>query len=242
MTKWVLTMIGRAAATVAAAYGGYVTLTYLRLGRRPGETAAKSLLDQVMPEYEVRERHSVRVAAPAETTFATAREISFRDSPLAEAIFALRALPARLLGAPRPSTERRRILDEVIALGWREVAQVPHRRVVMAAVTQPWKQEVQFQGLPAEEFVAFREAGYAKIAWTLEVEPAGPKASIFSTETRVMTTDPVSRERFRRYWAFLSPGILIIRYEILRLVRVEAERRSVGMSRASQASAIRSAP
>jgi len=41
-----------------------------------------------------------------------------------------------------------------------------------------------------------------------------------------MITDPVSRERFRRYWAFLSPGILIIRYEILRLVRAEAARRS----------------
>jgi hypothetical protein len=41
-----------------------------------------------------------------------------------------------------------------------------------------------------------------------------------------MTTDPVSRERFRRYWAFLSPGILIIRYQILRLVRAEAVRSS----------------
>jgi hypothetical protein len=41
-----------------------------------------------------------------------------------------------------------------------------------------------------------------------------------------MTTDPVSRARFRRYWAFLSPGILIIRYEILRLVRAKAERTS----------------
>jgi hypothetical protein len=45
-----------------------------------------------------------------------------------------------------------------------------------------------------------------------------------------MTTDPVSHERFRRYWAFLSPGILIIRYEILRLVRAEAERRSTSRS------------
>ena len=66
--------------------------------------------------------------------------------------------------------------------------------------------------------------GYAKIAWTLEVEAAGASSSRFSTETRVMTTDPVSRERFRRYWAYLSPGILMIRYEILRLVKAKAER------------------
>jgi hypothetical protein len=112
----------------------------------------------------------------------------------------------------------------------------------MGAVTQPWRQEVHFHGLPAEEFVAFCEPGYAKIAWTIEVEPAGLSSSVFSTETRVVTTDPVSRERFRRYWALLSPGILIIRYETLRLVRVEAERRSARRSRASQAPPIRSAP
>ena len=52
----------------------------------------------------------------------------------------------------------------------------------------------------------------------------GEKASIFSTETRVVTTDPESRSRFRRYWSVFSPGILLIRYETLRLVRREAER------------------
>jgi hypothetical protein len=49
-----------------------------------------------------------------------------------------------------------------------------------------------------------------------------------------MITDRVSRKRFRRYWAFLSPGILIIRYEILRLVRAEAARRPATQSSISQ--------
>jgi hypothetical protein len=117
----------------------------------------------------------------------------------------------------------------VIALGWRQLTETQRRQVIMGAVTQPWRQEVQFRGLSADEFVVFREPGYAKIAWTIEVESAGPSSSLFSTETRVMTTDPVSRERFRRYWAFLSPGILIIRYEILRLVRTEAARRAASL-------------
>jgi hypothetical protein len=179
-----------------------------------------------MPGHDVRERHSVSVAAPAEITFAAAREISFHDSRVIQMVFALREIPGRLLGGPRAPTERRPVFDEVVALGWRQLAETPSRQVLMGAVTQPWKKEVQFRGLPAEEFVAFREPGYAKIARTIEVEPAGRSWSVFSTETRVMTTDPVSRERFRRYWAFLSPGILIIRYEILRLVRAETVRRS----------------
>jgi hypothetical protein len=225
-----LKMIGGAIAAAASIYGGYVALTYARFGRVPGTAERNPLFDRLMPDYEVRERHSVYVAAPAEITLAAARDISFQDSRIARTIFALRALPARLLGAPPAPTERWPVFDEVTALGWRELAQTPGRQVIMGAVTQPWRQEVHFLGLPAEEFVAFREPGYTKIAWTLEVEPAGPSSSVFSTETRVMTMDPVSRERFRRYWALLSPGILIIRYEIFRLVRVEAERRSAGRS------------
>jgi hypothetical protein len=76
----------------------------------------------------------------------------------------------------------------------------------MGAVTQPWRQNVRFHGLLPADFIAFREPGYAKIAWTIEVEPTGPSSSVFSTETRVVTTDPISRERFRRYWASSHQG------------------------------------
>jgi hypothetical protein len=83
--------------------------------------------------------------------------------------------------------------------------------------------DVQFRGLSPEEFAAFNEPGYAKIVWTIEVDPIGPSESIFRTETRVATTDPDSRRRFRRYWSLVCPGILLIRREILRVVRREAE-------------------
>jgi hypothetical protein len=225
-----LRIIGGAVAAAAGIYGGYVAVTYVQFGRSSGKAERHPLLDPLMPEYEVRERHSVSVAAPTAITYAAAREISFHDSRIIRMIFTLRELPRRLLGGPAAPTERRPVFDEVIALGWCQLTDTPGRHVIMGAVTQPWQQEVQFRGLPAGEFVAFREPGYAKIAWTIEVDPAGPSSSVFSTETRVMTTDPVSHERFRRYWAFLSPGILIIRYEILRLVRAEAERRSTSRS------------
>lgn len=224
MVPRMLTMIGRAVAAAVGIYGGYAAITYVRFGRASREAEANPQLDRLMPAYEVRERHSVSVSAPAEITLAAARGISFRDSRIARTILALRALPGRLQGVPPAPAERLPVLREATALGWRELVEVPGRQVIMGAVTQPWRQEVQFRGLPADEFVAFRDPGYAKIVWTLEVEPAGSSSSRFSTETRVMTTDPVSRERFRRYWALLSPGILIIRYEILRLVRATAER------------------
>ena len=122
--------------------------------------------------------------------------------------------------------QRQSALAETLALGWRQLGEIPGRQIIMGAVTQPWQQQVEFRGLPAEEFAAFREPGYAKILWTLEAESISPAQSLFRTETRVATTDQFSREKFRRYWSFLSPGIILIRYETLRLVRAEAEQRA----------------
>lgn len=78
--------------------------------------------------------------------------------------------------------------------------------------------------LPPGEFEAFCEPEYVKVAWTLRADPINGH-SVVSTETRAVTTDPVARAKFRRYWAFLSPGIILIRNVGLRLVKAEAERR-----------------
>jgi hypothetical protein len=96
----------------------------------------------------------------------------------------------------------------------------------MGGVTKPWEGEAKFRPLPPDQFRAFDEPGYAKIIWTLSVEPDGDEACVFRTRTRVATTDSLSRRMFRRYWSLLSPGILLIRLEALRLVKAAAEEKA----------------
>jgi hypothetical protein len=105
------------------------------------------------------------------------------------------------------------------------LAEVEGREIVVGAYTQPWHEKVTFHCLPPEEFAAFDEPGYVKIAWTLAAEPLGPQESMFVTRTRVVTTDPESRRKFRLYWAPMSAGIILIRYACLPSVKREAERR-----------------
>lgn len=114
----------------------------------------------------------------------------------------------------------------MVRLGWGILTELPGRAVVMGAVTQPWRRNPEFQSLSASEFTGFSRIGFAKIAWSIRVEPDGPHRSVASTETRVTITDPVSRARFRWYWAFLSPGILLIRRAMLRRLKRYAERQS----------------
>ena len=106
------------------------------------------------------------------------------------------------------------------------LADIPGREIVVGAVTKPWEANVTFHALRPDEFGAFHEPDYVKIVWTLRADPIGETESIFRTETRVMTTDPVARARFRRYWSFFSPGIVLIRWLSLEPVRKEAERQA----------------
>jgi hypothetical protein len=105
------------------------------------------------------------------------------------------------------------------------LAEVPGREIVMGAVTQPWHANVVFRPLPPDEFAAFNEPGYVKIVWTLRADPRGAHASIFRTETRAVATDAYARAKFRQYWSFLSPGIILIRWASLHPLKSKAERR-----------------
>jgi hypothetical protein len=218
-------------ALLTLPYLGYVAATWRRYGRAGVRRPVRqdSPLDRFMPDSEIAERHEVVVAAPAELTMAAAKEIDIFRSPLVRAVFAARTLPSRLRGAPArvPAS----LLSETLALGWRVLAEEPGRSIVVGAVTQPWRADVTFRGLDPAAFSGFSEPGYAKIAWTLEAIPLGPSTSRFRTETRVCTTDPRARARFRRYWAVFSPGILLIRRASLGLVKADAERRFEGTIR-----------
>jgi hypothetical protein len=208
-----------AAALLGVAYMG---TTWFRYGKASREGTHDPLLDRFMPAYEVREVHETRVPAPAGVTYAAAEALDFQQSPLVKGIFKGREL---LMGAAPQQRASQSFLSEVRSLGWRVLDEEPGHHLVMGAVTQPWKADVQFRGFEPEEFATFNEPGYAKIAWTIAVEPNGATGSVFRTETRVSTTDPDSRRRFRRYWTMVSPGVVLIRREMLRLVRREAERR-----------------
>jgi hypothetical protein len=210
------------AGLAALTYAGYASATWARYGRSKTRGAPDPLLDRFMPEYEVAERHEQRVHAPADITFLAARQVDPSRSMIVRAVFAGRAL---LMGAEAAGDDAPApLLDKVLALGWGILAEVPGRKVVVGSVTKPWNADVVFESVDPDAFAAFDRPGYAKIVWTLEAEPVDAETSIARTETRVTTTDPESRRRFRRYWAAVSPGIKLIRRQMLRVLRTDAER------------------
>src|SRR4051794_21105432 len=84
---------------IGAAVGGYLVYaarTWLRYGRNRAiavtDPTHDPLLDIFMPEFDVRDRHEIHVAASAEKTLQAARDMDFDQSILVSAIFKAREL------------------------------------------------------------------------------------------------------------------------------------------------------
>jgi hypothetical protein len=228
-SSWARAAAGALAAGVGAALGGYAACAaaaWCRYGRvsPPRDDQRGELLDRFMPAFDIVERHEVVIAAPPSVTMHAAREQDLLQLPPVRAIFRAREIVLGAAADERP--QPRGLLDATLALGWGVLADVPDREIVVGAVTRPWEPNVTFRALPPDQFAAFAEPGLVKIVWTLRADPIDDGRSIFRTETRAIATDATARARFRRYWAFASPGIVLIRRLSLGPLRREAERRA----------------
>jgi hypothetical protein len=164
---------------------------------------SSTLLSEVLPEYDFRERHARRVEAPPERVFAAVRELRADDTPFARVLFRLRGLRG---DASLP------IFEQMGRLGFEVVAEEPGREVVVAAIGQPWR--LRGGRRPrGVEFRTFAQPGYAKMALAYRYENG-----TLSTETRVQLTDAASRRLFRRYWLVVRPFSGLIRRAWLRAI------------------------
>ena len=219
--RWLAAGAGLATALYITRAG----LTWLKYGHPPSPDMdeADPLLDEFIPAYEVVERHHVRVAASAAIALAAACDMDLAQSRIVRGIFKGREL---ILGAHSEKVRSpRTLLSWAKELGWAVLAEIPDREIVLGAVTRPWDTNPVFRPLPPQEFAGFHESGYAKIVWTLRADPISTTESVARTETRFATTDQAARNAFRRYWSLVSPGVEVIRWVSLRLVKNEAEGR-----------------
>jgi hypothetical protein len=163
-------------------------------------------LDRVLPEWDFRERHTIRVEAPPDAVFGAVRSVTLAEMGMFRIL-------ARLRGIRVPAN---RPVVEVAGAAWKVLADVQGRELVLGALGQPWR--LRGGDTPWRIFAAFDRPGYVKMAisWRLE-------GTLLSTETRVLATDPAVRRKFRRYWLAIRPFSGLIRRVWLRAIKRRAE-------------------
>jgi hypothetical protein len=211
------------AAIASAGYAALVVLNRVRYGDAKGlaDSPKDSLLDRFIPKPEVVEHHQIAIAAPADVVMATAKELELLKSPIIRAI--IRAREIALGGEPDTRPHPTALIEQMQSIGWVVLDERPGREIALGSVTQPWHANPTFRSIAPDDFAAFSEPGYVKIAWTLRADPIDDGRSTFHTETRVSTTDSEARDRFRSYWSFVAPGVELIRVAMLRPLKRAAE-------------------
>lgn len=203
--------------------------------------AGATLLDELMPVYDVVERHHALVRAPAAAVYAAIREADLAGGPIASLLMGVRMIPAgaiALLRDPRAALaewrERRagrrarhgamRLRDFERA-GFHVIAERPPSELVIGLLGRFWTPRGGLHPTVGEaDFRAGPPPGKALAGWNFTVISHGDGTTALATETRVWCA-PDARASFRLYWLLVRPGSGLIRREMLRAIRREAERR-----------------
>jgi len=182
------------------------------------------LLDELMPRYEFGGAHRIEVFAPPERALEAVKQVTPDEMPIARLLFALRSLPAHLVGKDGLPADKTVALYDHMARRFVLLAEQPGQEILVGRIGELWKlvggMSPAFRD--ADGFAEFGEPGYAKVAASFSAVSRDGLTEL-CTETRVLTTDPTSRRAFERYWRVIQPWSGVIRRSWLRAAKRRAE-------------------
>jgi hypothetical protein len=206
----------------------------------PVVPATELLIDRCLPEFDTTLREHLVVDADAATTWRALCDLDLVQvhTPLMDAALRVRMLPgavAQALGRPRPpepEVPELRLRGEGPGLpGWLPLGEVPGREIAFGAVGRFWKPDIDWYdvaGMGPEDFAAFTEPGWGRIAASFSLRRYGRTRTLVSYEARTATPDPASARRFRAYWMLVRPFVGHILRAALASLQDDAERAASG--------------
>jgi hypothetical protein len=150
-----------------------------------------ALIDDVLPDYDVHEVHSIACARSLDEALAT----PVAADPVVRVLLRLRGL--RASGT----------IGEAFVRAGFEVLARDERELVVGASGTPWR--------PGGGVTSFAEGRPGTVRMAANVVADGRRVS---TETRVQAVDDAGRRAFRRYWVVVGPFSALIRRRWLKRI------------------------
>ncbi|ULP42640.1 hypothetical protein [Mycobacterium lentiflavum] len=182
----------------------------------------RMLIESAVPTFDAMLAEHVVVAAAPPTTYQAARTLDLLTvrTPLLVASMWIRGLPARLRGQAAPNPPRLVIAEDGLP-GWVVLGERPDCEFAFGAVGKFWQPVIEWRDVA--DFTGFAEPGWGKIAANFSVAPYGESHTLLSYQCRTVTTDPVARQHFVRYWWLIRPFVAHIMRATLNTIRANAE-------------------
>lgn len=186
-----------------------------------------TLLDEFFPEYDVRERHSRQIAAPADRVFAALRTANLARSVTVRVLFALRGLPALFHSiahgrVPRLGASVLRLAD-FEREGLTVLAERHNDELLIGLQGRFWRPRGDLDVIDAASARQPIPVGRARAGWNFHLRSLPSGGTELVTETRVRCGDRSTWRRFRWYWALIRPGSGLIRRAMLASIQHDAE-------------------
>ncbi|MFI5770960.1 hypothetical protein ACIA74_20835 [Streptomyces sp. NPDC051658] len=178
-----------------------------------GDTKSEAtLLDHHMPIWHFRERHWVAVSAPRDEVLRAAREMTWREAPVARFFLAFTRNKLQADG---------RVLDD-FAMGGDTVLELSDDELLYGGIGSQAGPVRPDRPMP-EVFRDYAEPGCTKVGFNMHYADG-----VLTTETRIFATDEQTRRNFGRYWFLIRIPSGIIRIALLSAIKRRVDGRRKG--------------
>ncbi len=185
---------------------------------------ARTRIDEFLPDYDFRSVYQIRIDTTREVVYDCLLHSDFTDLRLTRLLMTLRS-GKRMPRQKRPGG----LLQRLDGTGLVVLEEVPDDEIVIGVAGRFWRPDGErCMYLTAAEFRNFSRIGFARAAWNFVLRGGltETETTVLSTETRIECFGPRARWKFRIYWGLVAPFSGLIRKEMLRVVKINAEAKS----------------
>jgi hypothetical protein len=176
-------------------------------------------IQNFLPNPRHVETNRIFVQALPETAWQTARRFDMSTIPWVRLLFDIRTLFSPKSNKPEDSSLG---VDQIArhGKGFMILYENPGKEVIVGAVGQFWHLNIPFAQVKPEDFAAFTQTGWGKLAWAITVEPF-MQGSTIAVELRTSATDEDSWQKLQAYYQVIGIGSRLIRQSVM--AHLEAE-------------------
>ncbi|MEJ2740569.1 MAG: hypothetical protein P8105_12230 [Dehalococcoidia bacterium] len=197
------------------------------------------LLDELLPDYDFTEVHTIRIVADPETAYRAIMETTPAEiSSIMRLLFFLRELPEKAAGRKTTAIDNREpMLASMLNNGFTKLAENKPGEIVFGLIVpekigRVWRQSSNLN-IPvsdAKAFFALNDPDCLQVVANLLIEENNEQGFVtIRTESRTRALSRHARRNFTPYWRIIRPFSGLIRRLWLRGIKRHAEQYLAGI-------------
>lgn len=171
------------------------------------------LQEKYLPVFDVSKAEQIVINSPISKVFPLIKKLDFSNSKIIYWLFKLRGI-----AVPKSLT-----MIGLVKMGFIKLEVQENKEVLLGLVGKFWTVSGNLKKIDPEEFKNFNEEEFAKTTWNFKISEIEPSKTKITTETRVFCPNHINKRKFKNYWNIIQPFSSLIRREILKCIRQQAE-------------------